>query len=121
MTMKSWKILHTFIEGMAHAPVDWYEEDYVAVRDGQKGHSGHLEIESQFAIVKKAIENPDFVNQDKGYKNRKCYYAASGSIDFPNQFMKVVIEHTWYGKIKVVTAYFTENFSNSEKNIWNKK
>ena len=87
--MLSWKILHTFKEGMKGDEVVWFEEDYNAVRDGEKEHSGHPEVATHFEVVKQSVENPHEVRQDKDYKNRKCYYAwFSGGLDYPMNHMK---------------------------------
>lgn len=119
--MSSRKVLHTFVEGMLNKSVIWYEDDYTAVRDGKNGHSGHVEIDTHFAIVRQAIETPDFVKQDRGYKNRKCYYLAfCGGRDFPNHHMKVVLVTNLFGRIKVLTAYFTDYFPQGETTIWTK-
>jgi len=119
--MLSWEILHRFTEGMHKESVVWFKEDFYAVLKGKKDHNQHLEVESHFDIVKQAIEEPNEVRQDKDYSNRKCYYAwFSGGRDFPNQHMKVVLEHTWYGKIRVLTAYFTSGLNSGEKTIWSK-
>lgn len=91
------------------------------MRDGKKNHTGHLEIETHFKTVREAIENPNEVRQDRNEDKRKCYYAwFSGDKDYSNQHMKVVLEHTWYGKIRVLTAYFTAFFPEGEETIWNK-
>ncbi len=115
--MLSWKKRHTFTEGMEGREVVWFEEDYVAVRDGQKGHTGHLEVETYFDVIIKAVEKPNEVRSGK--KDRNCYYAwFSGDGIYQNQHMKVVIEQTWYGVYKVVTAFFTPNFGAGEQTIW---
>ena len=52
LTMLSWKILHTFKEGMHGDEVVWFEEDYNAVRDGGKQHSGHPEVVTHLDVIK---------------------------------------------------------------------
>ena len=114
------KILHRFIEGMGHQEVLWYEDDYLAVKDGI-GHTGSPEVESHFETVRQAIERPDQVKKDKDHSNRLCYYAwFSGDIHYPNHHMKVVIAKNWRGKLEVVTAYFTSDFKSGEQDLWNK-
>ena len=101
--------------------VVWFEEDYNAVRDGKKDHTGHSEVVTHLEMVKQSIEIPDEVRQDKDYKNRKCYYAwFSGGLDYPMNHMKTVIERTWYGKLRVVTAYFTRYINGKEVTLWTK-
>lgn len=119
--MLSWKVLHRFIEGMNQEPVVWFEEDYSAAKNGEKHHSGHPEIGTHFDVIKEAIENPDEVRQDRNEDKRKCYYARfAGDKTYTNQYMKVVLEHTWYGKIRVLTAYFTAHFPLGEETIWSR-
>lgn len=119
--MNPWRVAHNFTEGMDNEPVVWFEKDYVAARDGEDGHTGHSEIETHLHVIKQAIENPNEVRQDKDYPKRKCYYSwFSGGRGFPNHHMKVVLESTWYGKIRVVTAYFTLDLDTREQTIWTK-
>ena len=97
----------------------WYKDNYEAVLSGD-GHHQHLEVQSHITVVKRAIENPDQIN--KG--NRGWYYYAwfAGDRNYPNAHMKVVIRRTLlgYGRLKIVTAYFTSSFGSSEETIWTK-
>ena len=109
---------------MSGSKVYWYKEDYEDVLNGAKGnHTGaHPEIQTHFEVVKQAIENPNEIRQDRGYKDRKCYYAwFSGGKNYPNQHMKVVLKRTWRGTMIVVTAYFTASINSQEVTIWTKK
>ena len=120
--MYSWKVAHSFKEGMSGDTVVWFQEDFEAVRDGKKGHNAHPEVVSHLHIVKQTIEHPDEVRQDRGHTNRQCFYSRfSGDSVYKNQHMKVVIEQTWYGKLRVLTAYFTQNINSGEETIWTKK
>ena len=117
------EIFCTFIEGRSKREVVWYKSDYEAVKDGgNKQHTSHPEVGTHFEVIKKAIESPDEVKQDTAYSNRKCYYAwFSGDGTYQNQHMKVVLKERFYGKVIVITAYFTPRFKEGEKTIWSKK
>lgn len=117
------KVLYTFTEGWRSKKVVWFEGDYEAVKNGSGAHSGgHPEIATHFNIVKKAIENPDEVKQDKAKGDRKCYYAwFSGDRRYPNMHMKVVLKQSKLsGKMYVVTAYFTSGINSGETSLWTK-
>jgi hypothetical protein len=109
---------------MAQAKVVWYEDNYLAVRDGTDGHHAHKEVETHLHIVKQAIEDPNQVNKKvnkRGKGKGNCYYAwFSGGNAYPNHHMKAVVRKTIFGKLKVVTAYFTLSFSQGETMIWKK-
>ena len=119
--MNIWEVLHTFKEVMKGEKVLWFKKDFENVRDGINHSSGHPEVETHIDVIKKAIENSDEVRIDRDNQKRKCYYAwFSGDRDYPNSHMKAVIEETWYGKLTVVTAYFTQRLVANEQTIWNK-
>lgn len=114
-------MLYRFVEGMGKKPVVWYEHDYLSVKDGLNGHTGHPEVESHLHIIKSAIENPNEVRQDVDCDSNKCYYSwFAGDHEYPNNHMKVVLGRNFFGKIVVVTAYFTSYFKKGEKTIWSK-
>lgn len=120
--MLSWKIFKYYKEILENDDVVWFLEDYEALRDGKKGHHKHPEVASHLYIIQKAIENPDIVNHDKDYPKRKCYYSKfDGDGVYPSGYMKVVIEQTWYGKIKILTAHFRSSIGNGEEKIYDKK
>ena len=86
---------------------------------------GHSEprphIEKYLPTIKIAIEQPMFVKQSIGRSNRHCHYACYvGDYAHRNQHMKVVLEKKWYGKMEVVTAFFTPDINSKEKEIWRK-
>ncbi|MDB5239286.1 MAG: hypothetical protein JWO00_621 [Candidatus Parcubacteria bacterium] len=109
------QILHSFTEGMKKRLVIWLKIGYEEVRDD------HPEVETHFEVVKTAIEDPHFVKLDKDYGDRNNYYAPfSGGRDYPNHHMKVVIEKGWFGKLRVITAFFVDHFKTGETIIWTK-
>ena len=116
--MGIWDVFQKYVEGMNKDDVIWYQNDYDAVKNGNKHHA-HPEVVSHLGVIRKAIETPNEVRQDKDSSNKRCYYAwFSGDKTYPNNHMKVVIALTWYGKLKVVTAYFTNHLSSNEQTIW---
>ena len=120
--MKSWVIFKRFKEGLNKNEVVWFLEDYEAVRDGQKGHNQHPEVNSHIDIIQKALEEPDIVNFDKDYPKRRCYYSKFKDDGlYPSGYMKVVTQHMWYGKIRVVTAHFRYSVGKGEKKIYEKR
>lgn len=120
--MSLWEVLHTFVEGMASKMVVWYRKDFESIRDGADGkHTGHPELDTHFHVIKRAIETPNEVRQDKNYPDRKCYYAwFTGDNVYKNMHMKAVLGRTFWGKLTVVTAYFTAGLSPQEQTIWTK-
>lgn len=117
----SQRIYAEFREKLNGDRVVFYERDYLELRDGKKGkHNRHPELKSHFEFVKKAIENPLQVNEDKGGDGKLCYYTAIG-LDkvYKGKYMKVVIGSNWYGKLQVVTVHVRSSYQQSgEKKIW---
>ena len=117
------EIFYIFTEGRNKRKVVWFKSDYEIIRDGHgESHTAsHPEVETHFEVVKKAIEATDAVKQDTAYKNRKCYYTwFTGDGTYKNQHMKVVLKERFYGKLIVITAYFTPRFKEGEITIWNR-
>lgn len=114
------EILHTFKDGRLGKKVIWYKEDYESVRDGGSNHSGaHPEVETNFKVVKQAIENPFLVRKDKDYKNRYCYYAYfPGMREYPNQHMKAILKQTLRGILIVVSAYVLVSIDDDQEVLW---
>ena len=86
------------------------------------GHSeARPDMEEYIPIIRQAIENPTFVKQSVKAKKRFCYYICFvGDFSHKNMHMKVVLEGKWYGKLNVVTAFFTPDINSKEKDIWSK-
>ena len=116
------RIFATFQEGMNKNQILLYQSSYEDIVKGEHHTGGHSEAQSHFHVVKQAIENPDQINQDADYKNRKCYYVKfPGDEVYGEQFMKVVIkERRLLGRMVVVTAYFTSHIKTNETKIWSK-
>jgi hypothetical protein len=112
-------IYHTFKEVIAQKSVLLYEDDYKDIRDGTGNHTGaHPEIETDFDLVTRAIEDSDIVCQDRGNRSKRCYYCKYPGLGMhPNQHMKVIIKKRFSGKMEVVTAYFT-NVILEKKILW---
>lgn len=109
------KVLHYFIEIMKKDRVVWYEKGYNEVK------ADHPEVETHFGVVKKAIEDSHFVKSDVDHAHRNNYYAPfSGGREYPNNHMKVVIEKGFFGKLRVITAYFVDHFKQDEVVVWSK-
>ena len=113
------KIFATFIEGWKKRKAILYQSDYEAIKNGE-GHSiPHPEIETDFHIVKETIESPHQVNQNAENNNKECYYKwFSGTGNYQNCHMKVIMKVTRNGKMIVVSTYFTKYITSDEKLLW---
>ena len=117
--MSSFKVLYRYVELLAKETVKWFENDYNDLRDGKNGHTQHPEVVTHEHVVKRAIESANQVNQDKSHKDRKCYYAwFAGDGVYKNQHMKAVVKRSFYGKLRVTTAYFTSRINPAEVELW---
>lgn len=109
------EIFCTFKDKLTGKKVIWYKKGYEDVK------KDHKEIETHFYEVKGAIENPDIIKKDLNHKRRKCYYLYfRGGHNYPNCHMKVVVGKTVLGRLKIITAYFTNTIKQGEKEIWSK-
>ncbi|HEC32942.1 MAG TPA: hypothetical protein ENI63_01625 [Candidatus Kaiserbacteria bacterium] len=112
------RIFKKFIEGWRNKLVSWYRRAYKEVE------IDHPEVTSHFKELTVAVERPFCVYEDLKRSDRYCYYNVfSGDHKYPNMHMKVVIEESYFGKLRVITAYFDSNIkeSNSGKLLWSRK
>ena len=116
---RSRKVKDTFKDGKWGKKVILYEEDYKFIKNGKNHSVAHPEIETHLHIVKKAIENPTEVRQDKNNINRKCFYFwFNGDNIYNNIYMKVVlVEHKYRARMYVINAYFENKVSSKEKKL----
>lgn len=66
---------------------------------------------------KKALVKPDFINHDRQFGNRECFYAI-GTPYNPQRLFKVVVEFDDEEIGIVVTAYPSRNIPKGERHKW---
>ena len=80
-------------------------------------------MENQQGVVKAVLETPNFINKDKNYGNRRCYYKQLVLPVIGSTYVKVIVQKSkWLGwnKCHVINAYACDKPSRGETLKWKK-
>ena len=116
---KKKRIKETYLEKCYERQVYLFIDDYKDIRDN---HSvPHPEIETHAEIVRRAIEDPAQVNQDKESARKLCYYATFDDSDptYAGLYMKVVLVINPDDTMYIATVMGRNNIlQQGETKIW---
>lgn len=68
--------------------------------------------------VRSTIRTPDFICSDADHASREAFYALGTIDDYPDEWMKVIVEFDADHFGTVITAYLTDKPKAGEVQIW---
>ncbi|AQU02573.1 hypothetical protein B1773_00470 [Dehalococcoides mccartyi] len=102
--------------------VDHYGKIVCCTSEAWQHIINHKECIGQEELIKAVIQKPDFINQDKNYKDRKVFYKNCVLNPIGKCFLRIVIKYSNNllnrRKGRIITAFASDSEKKGEARLW---
>lgn len=75
--------------------------------------SGHIEMKDDPFSIEKTIQDADYIHESSYHPNRDVYFGKGKHKDFPNEYVKVIVDFSDPISGYVVSAWMVETVATS--------